>query len=392
MQASDDFQNDFQQQQQQTRTVLRSAAHEHFREVVNIFGGGFMNAGVHEFSFSYQLPGGLPSTFFLEGRQNFGLANAAQADGPRYKAEIIYYAYAHVDTLLGSLSTGQRLVVGERFNLAAQPSSGKNSKNFMTAKGHLAVDAALNSNAYFPGNSIVARVTANNTSSKSAKSMTMVLQQKTILNANGRTFETSTGHFSQQGAGFDAGFYGVRFVPCQIPVDAQPTTHSQFVTNEVSWMRDVDASSLTRFFIFQYVFFLNCRLGMALDLNVPLPTTICAPQYLFASTLPQKPPVPDVPKEVSLRAKWQPDGASASCTACRAGFTLIKRRHHCRHCGALVCGACSSNKFVMPNIGVSDAARVCNGCVPHAKQGGKALGEMPDFIVEQQQLSWSPSK
>lgn len=31
--------------------------------------------------------------------------------------------------------------------------------------------------------------------------------------------------------------------------------------------------------------------------------------------------------------------------ACRAMFTMIRRRHHCRDCGGLFCGACSSKRL-----------------------------------------------
>ena len=34
---------------------------------------------------------------------------------------------------------------------------------------------------------------------------------------------------------------------------------------------------------------------------------------------------------------WMPDTDSSCCTQCFAKFNLVRRRHHCRKCGQLVC-------------------------------------------------------
>ena len=39
----------------------------------------------------------------------------------------------------------------------------------------------------------------------------------------------------------------------------------------------------------------------------------------------------------------------------------ILLQHHCRKCGAVVCGACSSKKFLLPSQS-SKPLRVCDGC------------------------------
>jgi len=39
--------------------------------------------------------------------------------------------------------------------------------------------------------------------------------------------------------------------------------------------------------------------------------------------------------------RWQPDDSSMVCTGCAAHFTILNRRHHCRNCGGLFCGACA---------------------------------------------------
>ena len=37
---------------------------------------------------------------------------------------------------------------------------------------------------------------------------------------------------------------------------------------------------------------------------------------------------------------WVPDSAVAGCMVCSAKFSLTRRRHHCRRCGACVCDSC----------------------------------------------------
>jgi len=59
---------------------------------------------------------------------------------------------------------------------------------------------------------------------------------------------------------------------------------------------------------------------------------------------------------------WVPDDESDQCMACKTIFTVIRRRHHCRNCGGLFCGACSSKKFALLKAGFSDQVRVCDKC------------------------------
>jgi hypothetical protein len=57
---------------------------------------------------------------------------------------------------------------------------------------------------------------------------------------------------------------------------------------------------------------------------------------------------------------WLHDNMSTSCMMCRKTFTVVKRRHHCRKCGRLVCATCSSKKVMLSNLG--KAKRVCDEC------------------------------
>jgi len=59
---------------------------------------------------------------------------------------------------------------------------------------------------------------------------------------------------------------------------------------------------------------------------------------------------------------WVPDQESSQCMACKAGFTTIRRRHHCRKCGGLYCGACTTKRIPILNAGFSEPVRVCDKC------------------------------
>jgi len=61
-------------------------------------------------------------------------------------------------------------------------------------------------------------------------------------------------------------------------------------------------------------------------------------------------------------AVWVPDGEASICMHCnKSQFNVLNRRHHCRKCGAVVCGPCSNKKFLMP-VQSPKPLRVCLTC------------------------------
>ncbi|KAK4312286.1 hypothetical protein Pmani_016267 [Petrolisthes manimaculis] len=61
-------------------------------------------------------------------------------------------------------------------------------------------------------------------------------------------------------------------------------------------------------------------------------------------------------------AVWVPDKETQVCMHCKkTQFTLINRRHHCRNCGRVVCGPCSSKKIMLQHQS-SKPLRVCLSC------------------------------
>jgi hypothetical protein len=58
---------------------------------------------------------------------------------------------------------------------------------------------------------------------------------------------------------------------------------------------------------------------------------------------------------------WEPNEASKFCSVCVEEFSLLRRRHHCRKCGKLVCAECSENSMIIKHSTMK-AERVCDTC------------------------------
>ena len=59
---------------------------------------------------------------------------------------------------------------------------------------------------------------------------------------------------------------------------------------------------------------------------------------------------------------WVPDSLAARCMRCSEPFTLWRRKHHCRLCGRVFCGACSSSGFWIRHEAGDARARACVAC------------------------------
>ncbi|XP_063229929.1 zinc finger FYVE domain-containing protein 9 [Bacillus rossius redtenbacheri] len=58
---------------------------------------------------------------------------------------------------------------------------------------------------------------------------------------------------------------------------------------------------------------------------------------------------------------WVPDADAPSCMLCDLRFTVIKRRHHCRACGKVLCSKCCNLKSRLEYLDNAEA-RVCQPC------------------------------
>ena len=55
--------------------------------------------------------------------------------------------------------------------------------------------------------------------------------------------------------------------------------------------------------------------------------------------------------------RWQRDADAPHCSECCASFGMLRRRHHCRQCGKVFCGACAAGRLPRSRL------RACDACV-----------------------------
>ncbi|KAG1805598.1 Dbl homology domain-containing protein, partial [Suillus variegatus] len=96
--------------------------------------------------------------------------------------------------------------------------------------------------------------------------------------------------------------------------------------------------------------------------NITAPTHV---EGLPLSARPQRAPLPFLPPV------WVPDAKTDACMRCARPFGLVRRRHHCRLCGKVVCAECSGRTFYITDPSSQSPsgkntkakpARACNEC------------------------------
>jgi len=90
------------------------------------------------------------------------------------------------------------------------------------------------------------------------------------------------------------------------------------------------------------------------------------------------PPVREA--EAMFEADTAPQWAAGEvCHRCRVAFSTFTRQHHCRACGQVFCGKCSSKSCVLPKFGIEREVRVCDSCFdqygPKEEEGGSPVHE-----------------
>ncbi|GMF35446.1 unnamed protein product [Phytophthora fragariaefolia] len=76
------------------------------------------------------------------------------------------------------------------------------------------------------------------------------------------------------------------------------------------------------------------------------------------------------PAALAQRQEWVNDAQRTNCSLCVQTFSMLKRRHHCRVCGEVVCSACTVFKMVKGDQEVAAKVRVCKACLAKSASGG----------------------
>lgn len=86
------------------------------------------------------------------------------------------------------------------------------------------------------------------------------------------------------------------------------------------------------------------------------------------------------------RAAWVPDKNVKVCMVCSSSqFTMRQRKHHCRNCGKVVCGACSNFKAVLDRLRPERVCKVCYKLLDaKASRSSKSSGEQHGDVSEGQ--------
>jgi myotubularin-related protein 1/2 len=61
-------------------------------------------------------------------------------------------------------------------------------------------------------------------------------------------------------------------------------------------------------------------------------------------------------------SNWADDKGVNACSRCSVGFSAFKRKHHCRGCGLIFCGPCSSKRQLLASHSKWREVRVCDEC------------------------------
>ncbi|GBB85059.1 hypothetical protein RclHR1_11630001 [Rhizophagus clarus] len=85
---------------------------------------------------------------------------------------------------------------------------------------------------------------------------------------------------------------------------------------------------------------------------------------------------------------WMADDTCRECYDCKATFTMLRRKHHCRICGQIFCSKCASNLIPGGNFSHEGLMRVCNFCLKYMMReygedfgvnNGQGMSEKNDF-------------
>ncbi|XP_070544862.1 uncharacterized protein [Ptychodera flava] len=82
------------------------------------------------------------------------------------------------------------------------------------------------------------------------------------------------------------------------------------------------------------------------------------------------------------RARWMEDHEAVMCNVCNQKFNQLRRKHHCRVCGRVVCNKCCKEKVPLPQLGYAEPERSCDDCRPITELITKSRSPLVSFQLE----------
>ncbi|VDH90286.1 Hypothetical predicted protein [Mytilus galloprovincialis] len=73
------------------------------------------------------------------------------------------------------------------------------------------------------------------------------------------------------------------------------------------------------------------------------------------------------PNFILAKARWMSDDEASNCVLCQNKFNQLRRKHHCRMCGRILCSKCCREKMPLPQLRCEEPERVCEICRPAAE-------------------------
>ena len=87
------------------------------------------------------------------------------------------------------------------------------------------------------------------------------------------------------------------------------------------------------------------------------------------------------------RGLWMDDSSSSVCILCKAEFTLLIRRHHCRRCGGLFCNSCSSYWLKIPEEMMIASGSTSTDNSARSRCCSNCAGDLTNLANQQEQLA-----
>uniref|UniRef100_A0AAY4BP31 Hepatocyte growth factor-regulated tyrosine kinase substrate n=1 Tax=Denticeps clupeoides TaxID=299321 RepID=A0AAY4BP31_9TELE len=86
--------------------------------------------------------------------------------------------------------------------------------------------------------------------------------------------------------------------------------------------------------------------------------------------------------DAMFAAERAPDWVDAEeCHRCRVQFGVMTRKHHCRACGQIFCGKCSSKYSTIPKFGIEKEVRVCEPCFETLNNSAGTTDLPPEYLT-----------